>query len=262
MKALEKKFAEMGIRVQVGSFGRRVVRRNTNLTVDVSRDKKGEFFDIRTTGEADLRVVDIDKKDRHLLLLADDGERKDKYLCGHDERHWFVCAVPGQSISSIKSAKESLKPSAVRQVQHDKGIKNKKRNRRRNKAFVRQGEWIFEPVAGINPKKYLIFKNEPISRGRGKPHICEELYREGGTTVYVCMRHRDGVEQGQYEQIIRNNPSAKKWNWQVMKRDPKAYVRGKISHSDHATIKLNEWHRVHMNTEGDAPAAQNVVFLD
>jgi hypothetical protein len=28
--------------------------------------------------------------------------------------------------------------------------------------------------------------NEPIRRGRGKPHMCEQLYRDGVTTVYVC----------------------------------------------------------------------------
>jgi hypothetical protein len=31
---------------------------------------------------------------RHLLLMARSWT-KDKFLCGHDERHWFVCAVPG-----------------------------------------------------------------------------------------------------------------------------------------------------------------------
>lgn len=31
-------------------------------------------------------------------------------------------------------------------------------------------------------------KNEQIRRGLGSPHHVEELYRCGGTTVYVCRQ--------------------------------------------------------------------------
>ena len=33
------------------------------------------------------------RSDRHLLLLVRRGERKSKFLCGFDERHWFVAAI-------------------------------------------------------------------------------------------------------------------------------------------------------------------------
>jgi len=37
-----------------------------------------------------------------------------KFLCGHDERHWFVAAVPGRGVSNVRTAMEALKPAAVR----------------------------------------------------------------------------------------------------------------------------------------------------
>jgi hypothetical protein len=40
------------------------------------------------------------------------------------------------------------------------------------------------------------------------------------------------------------------------------YIRGRVWHPDHKTIVLNEWHRVMMNTEGQALGARTVVFLD
>jgi hypothetical protein len=47
-----------------------------------------------------------------------------------------------------------------------------------------------------------------------------------------------------------------------MQRDPTVFVRGKVSHADHATIFLNDWHRVAMNTENQSRAMEFVAFLD
>jgi hypothetical protein len=47
-----------------------------------------------------------------------------------------------------------------------------------------------------------------------------------------------------------------------MRRDPTAYARGKISHPDHATIRLPDWHRIEMNTENRSRAMAHVAFLD
>ena len=44
----------------------------------------------------------------------------------------------------------------------------------------------------------LILPHEPIRRGGGKPHMCEQLYRDGGTTVYVCSRHPNGLTGDDY----------------------------------------------------------------
>jgi hypothetical protein len=44
-----------------------------------------------------------------------------------------------------------------------------------------------------------------------------------------------------------------------MQRNPLVFARGKVRHSDHATITLPFWHRVVMSDEQSMP---NVVFLD
>jgi len=47
-----------------------------------------------------------------------------------------------------------------------------------------------------------------------------------------------------------------------MVRNPRAFVRGTVRHSDHKTIFLEGWHEVFMNTETQAAAMRNVAFLD
>ena len=45
-------------------------------------------------------------------------------------------------------------------------------------------------------------------------------------------------------------------------RDPELFAKGAIRHPDHATVVLNGWHRVVMNTEQGARAMRHVAFLD
>jgi hypothetical protein len=159
---------------------------------------------------------------------------------------------------------EALKPELVIAAQTKKKLNHKARFRRKNKAFVRQGEWFFVPAPKmqneIDPKEVL--RNELLSRGRGKPHQCQFLYRRGGVEVYVCREHPQGVTEKTYRKLLQTNPDAKNWNWRQMRLNPEAYVRGWVAHPDHATIYLDGWHRVAMNTESQARSMSNVVFLD
>jgi hypothetical protein len=113
----------------------------------------------------------------------------------------------------------------------------------------------------LNPA--LVLRDEPLSRGRGsKPHWAEFCVREGGEFVYVCFRYPDGVREAEYQRILRTEPYARNLNWVSRFRNPTVYVRGRIRHSDHKTIVLNDWHRVLMNTENQATAMRHVAFLD
>jgi hypothetical protein len=164
--------------------------------------------------------------------------------------------------STVVTAKEALKPDLVRRLESGKKGKQKNRQRRKTDVFHRQGEWFFVPAPDVQADEKLVLCREPIRRGRGKPHICEFLYRIGGTTVHVCHRHPNGLTEKEYGSLLKRNAEAAKWNWQVMKRDPMVFVRGKVRHPDHATIRLNGWHRVEMNTESRARAMASVAFLD
>lgn len=137
MQLLERKFGLMGARVKIG-LQARLSRRDARFTVDVVSDRKGEYFDIRLleNQQVELNVLDVRPEMRHLLLMAPGG----KFLCGHDERHLFVAAVPGSNASNVNTALVALKPAAVRREEARKRIRTKDRFRRRNDAFIRQGE--------------------------------------------------------------------------------------------------------------------------
>src|SRR5205807_4805966 len=104
-------------------------------------DRKGEFFEIvRQRGvEAEIAVLDVQPADRHLLLLVREGNDKSKFLCGHDERHWFVAGIPETApVGTVRQAKEALKPTEVQTAQARQRPKGKARKRRRHDPVVRQ----------------------------------------------------------------------------------------------------------------------------
>ena len=263
---LDKMFARIGARLKVADRPANRFRTASALSLDVQADRKGEFFEIaqQPGSEAEIAVLDVQPADRHLLLLVREGKDKSKFLCGHDERHWFVAGIPESApVGTVRQAKEALKPAEVQAAQARQGLRAKARNRRKNAAYRRQGEWFFLPVPGFVVNEKLVLKNEPLRRGNGgKPHWAECCYRTGGETVYVCSRHPNGVTEAQYKGILAGNPKAKGWGWTTMRRNPGVYVRGRIRHADHATITLHGWHRVLMNTEGQSKAMRNVAFLD
>ena len=259
---IQRHFAKIGARSDVHTD---LVRAAMGVSIDIVRDADGEFFDIAVNRRAvaDLNVLDVQPRMRHLLLMSHHEEDKHKFLCGHDERHWFVAAVPEKaSVSTVKTAMDALKPLGVRQRLDALKVKPKKRNRRRNEAFVRQGEWFFVPTPWFRPDPLLVFRNEPLRRGTGKPHICENLVRHGGELVYVSVQHPNGMTEMQYRRLISRKPELRHLHWVVQRRNPQVFVKGKVRHADHKTICLSDWHQVLMNTETQAVAMRHVAFID
>src|SRR5512146_1633725 len=121
---LARPFAKMGARVQLGELDR---RSRLPFTLDVRRDGDGEYFSIRTQPDTQLQVLHVAPRDRHLVLLArvPDARRPNRftparYLCGHDERHWFVAGLPERArVTTVTQAKEALKPAAVQEAERD-----------------------------------------------------------------------------------------------------------------------------------------------
>ena len=263
IQLLEKRFALIGARVKLEIIPATTWRSRPGI--DIGRDKSGEFFDIKIASgdEVNYEIVDLQKDLRHLLLMARREESKEKFLCGHDERHWFVCAVPGTGVANVENAMEALQPTFVRWQVSRKIKRHKNRFERRNEAFTRQGEWFFVPFPELVFNAKQIHKNEPISRGFGsKPHVCEEVFRNRGESVMVCIYYPSGVSIKQYNAILKQNPKANRWNWQMRQINASVYARGAVRHPDHKTIYLDGWHQVFMNTEREAPGMRHVVFLD
>ena len=273
-KHIESRFAEIGARLNVREVpsrwrqGHRQWIDPTDYALDIRRDGNGEFFELRVpthlSESLDVNVVQSEPKERHLLLFVrkvGDKPQLDRFLCGHDEREWFVAAVPGGA-SSVRQAMDALQPPDVRAALARNHVSSRKRYERKNRAFRRQGEWFFipEPVLAVDEK--FVLRNEPLRRGAGKPHIVQELFRTGGETVHVCSRYPNGVILEEYKSLLQRTPGAYNWGWREMTRNPGVYARGTVSHADHATITLPFWHRVMMNTETQSRTMANVAFLD
>jgi hypothetical protein len=257
-EVLERRFAAAGARLKVPDGPWRGEPR-----IDVRADSRGEYFDLRFGGgdaDVELEVVDVQPRDRHLLLLARVAGEKSKFLCGHDERHWFVAAVPeaARGVTGVAAAKAALQPWPVRaSVQR---ARPKDPFRRRNAAFVRQGEWFFVPAVRIDPPEALILRDEPLTRGRGRPHVMQFAYRRGGDAVYVNRDHPAGISEARYARL--RPEQRRSGGWRRLVRDPEVYAKGAVRHPDHATIRLAGWHRVLMNTEHGASAMRHVAFID
>ena len=273
-KQIESKFAEMGARFRVleaaspwHSWDRRGEPRG-DYAMDIQRDRHGQFFELRVpkqlSGKLDATVMQSEPRRRHLLLLVRrlTGEPlPDRFLCGHDEREWFVAAVPGGA-SSVGQAMDTLQPDGVREALAREQVSWSRRHARKNPAFRRQGEWFFLPEPSFVADENFILRHEPLRRGAGKPHFAEELVRSGGEAVYVCFQHPNGLREREYRRLLLRNAEAPTWRWRALHRNMEVHVRGTVRHPDHATIILPFWHRVLMNTETRSRTMANVAFLD
>ena len=265
---LDRKFRRMGARVKVERVSAASpFLPESPVSIDIRRDAEGEYFSLRVpVNEGPIvDAIDVQPRRRHLVLMVADPARagdKQKFLCGHDERAWFVAAVPeSAAVSTVQTAMEALRPPLVRASLVKNRVKPKDCDRRRNRGYVRQGEWFFVPAPNVAPPANLVLRDEPLRRGAGKPHRTEFLYRQGGTLVYVHPRRPNGLTAGQYRKHLQKHPEDRA-GWSPMQRNPEVYVKGRVAHADHKTIVLNGWHRVVMNTETEARAMRSVAFLD
>ncbi len=263
-----EKFNTMGARIRLN------VAEGNALRIDIQEDRNGQYFDI--IADRHLQVLDVDPKDKHLVLMTrlPDGA-KPKFLCGFDEQGWFAAALPEpqhvrwhagekptlrRGISDIASAKASLKPPEVVEREQGKKIKKRKRGKRVNDASKRQGEWFFLPENSLNVEKDLILKNEPIQMGGRRQHNCEELFRQGGESVWVNRNNPNGLSNENYMEMDPKDRA--KGHFRRMVRDASVFARGRISAPDHKTLLLIGWHKVVPNTENRAVHGARVAFLD
>jgi hypothetical protein len=140
-----------------------------------------------------------------------------------DERQLFIAQLP-RGVSSVRDAHASLKTTSVTFAEG-----------KTDGRTVRQGEWFF-----VNPtseerltlmeaiRKNLVVVHHKVRISRdprgvdgGKPHVADELVRYFGKE----LEHGFAV------------------------REMEVFVRGKVRHSDHATVKFGDWRKVIRNAE-------------
>lgn len=199
--------------------------------------------------------MDSHPKMKHLLLLVRNQDTF-KYLCGHDERHWFVSAVKG---NSVMEALQGLKPQVVQSEEKKAGVRKARKHKHHTKAWIRQGEWFFIPAPDFNPDDAIIWQKEPINRSNSsKPHMCDELIRRKGQIVWVSRRYPNGISEEHYNDLLKSDNKIR-GTFQARTVDAEVYVRGKIRHPDHKTVDLKGWHKVIANSE---VLSSTVRFLD
>lgn len=201
----------------------------------------------RTAVQNRDRVIEEISFNRVRVIRQTD-EAKRHLLIGRDERgHPFATQLTEPAIS-VKQAHDQLKPESVRGKRiKGKGKNFKKRGSKSGGRVYRQGEWFFSQVDPamkdiLNSRVWanLVEKRVPIGpffngsavsafKGkarqlRGNPHIADELivYTGGGGRVI--------------------------------------YVRGRVRHSEHDTLKFLSWVRLDRNTE--AQAQTGIAWVD
>ncbi|QGJ69371.1 Hypothetical protein PBC10988_10520 [Planctomycetales bacterium 10988] len=201
-------------------------KRGNRFEIDIESRSNQELYRLRYPQFDDLylEAMDVKPRDRHLVLdvAGTNLPISGRFLCGHDERHWFVAALPfHRKTTTVRGAMEALKPELVRREQKRKGVKHR-RNRRKTAAYHRQGEWFFLPRPKMNANGAEV-QGGVLVRGQGKPHRVEWIY------------HAPGGE---------------------------TFVRGAVSHPDHETIRFDVWHRVVQNQEPEpTPVAKPVTKM-
>ena len=189
--------------------------------------KKPETFKVFKGVGTDVRVIDVDKGRRQVLLFVKEPKRTfteirrvngqevevpretsaeiKRYLAGMDERHLFISELPKAEgkINTVDDAHKLLKPREVAK----KGTKP-----------VRQGEWFF---VDITPEESFLIKEKAHAAlfntalpTRGKPHTCDQY-----------LKITDPL------------------------RGELTFVIGRITHADHKTVEFFTWQRVYRNTE-------------
>lgn len=187
-EVLQRRFTRIGARLKVEErpwIG--------EPRIDVRHDRQGEYFELRFDGserEVDVEVVDSRRDDRHLLLLVRDGDEKSKFLCGHDERHWFVAAIPedARGVSGVTAAMRALQPDRVRAAVARKRPADP--FSRRNDAYRRQGEWFFVPEPGVAPGRDEHRAERACDAARRVPRLTRGRLRWQGARIFPGSSNR------------------------------------------------------------------------
>jgi hypothetical protein len=170
---IREAFAAIGADVFVERVGNAFA-----IDIRQRQDREAYWLKYPVMDEVVTDTLDVKPSLRHLVLDVS-GWRlpiSGRFLCGHDEQHWFVAALPfTRQTATVRGAMESLKPNIVRLEQKRKGVKHR-RHRRKTAAYVRQGEWFFLPRPMMHVGD-LASRNGQLMRNGGKPHRVEWLYR-------------------------------------------------------------------------------------
>jgi len=195
-------------------------------------------------------VLKVRRKDgkAHITWQRTTPKSVRHFLAGLDERQLFICQLP-RSCSSVNAAHACLKRPEL--ITHEGKAPGR---------TIRQGEWFFVNTTpeerevlntAIEKNRLVPHKNQPIEQ-QGNPHTATEVVRVSGNENFMgdswARRLNRKLEHG----------------WPI--RSQAVYVRGKVSHVDHATVKFAQWRKVIRNNERGSdqanPSSAGVFWID
>jgi hypothetical protein len=244
--ALHKALLKLGYLAEINE-GR---PRDEGYNINTRGRGKTERFQIDSAPNIDLVPLDTRPDEEAVLIMVKDNDAAHgkqniaKMLLGHDERQLYVAAVP-RNVKTVAEAKDRLKPGLVIAAERAAGVKTSKKNKHRNEARIRQGDFFFVPTTDEIDER-MIKKNQPLRRGGGNAHMLAEVVEVGGQAGYE--RFGQFISVRQYELL----PADKRLQYRQTRRNPTLYARGKVRHAEHKTIYLKGWHQVVPNTEAGA----------
>ncbi len=190
--------------------------------------------------ELNEQNLDFRETQSHFFIKQQTPADNRRFLMGVDERQLFVAQLI-KRVTNIVEARRSLGKT----VQFHEGKRKMTPNR--------QGEWFFVKATDqqekdiellLNKKRIFIVKKKNIGKyaGRvgGNPHTADE--------IVVIPQSRALVEQAKQSKFMRKHKPIVLSEYPVRKRE--VFVRGRIRHIDHKTIKYTHWYQVILNNEG------------
>jgi hypothetical protein len=246
---LKSQFTKAGIPIKLTESGFvRGLRDAQNVSqIDIDRTRRGEQILCYVGEGSEMRVLNVDRKLNQVVLSVVEPERRfrekrslpwgqrdpdtgkryrweervtprdeRRLLIGMDERHLFVAQIDGgerRKATTVRDAHTQLAPAGIPGTDRE----------RKKKGIKRQGEWFFLPTTAQERQEIAsaikvigVQKKVPVGpSGRGRSHVIDER---------VVVLRPDGSTRP-------------------------VFARGRLRHPDHRTLKLQEWHRVLMNTE-------------
>lgn len=251
----------------------------------VNGNRRNEWFEIYPGNlKNTVQVLNIDKKSKQLTLLVKEDARefmveerksswsKDRrrkqlkdsnarfretkthfiifektpaatrhFLLGLDERQLFVAQLT-KGATTVDAARKLLGST----VQFHEGKRKMTPNR--------QGEWFFVKATRLQEQtiEEMINKNQAwiqtkanigeVHGGRrgGNPHVADEI------VVIPAGDARQGATRRDGRLVVGKFPV----------RERGVFVRGKIRHVDHKTVKYSRWYEVILNNEGATSSGQ------
>jgi len=211
-------------------------KKQTGSWVTKPADRRKQF-------EEDRSIIRFRETKTHFIVTEKSSSVVRHFLMGVDERQLFVAQLIGGT-TNINEARKQLGSS----VKFHEGV--------RKMSPKRQGEWFFlkatmeqEDIINlfIEKNKVWVVKKANIGQyaGRvgGNPHVADELVLITNDKATI---ERLGWSKGRRKRHPKGNLPIS-YN--------QVYVRGKIRHIDHKTLKYTHWYQVVLNNEGSTASA-------